>query len=1712
MRYIFCIGTWLPSVFIWSAAALAAQGETIEWIRQLGSTQDDTSYGVSADGLGSVYISGRTNGSIDGTTNGSSGDAFVSKYDAAGTLQWTRQLYSLAAEYSYGVSADGLGSVYITGSTTGSLGGPNAGNVDAFVTKYDAAGTLQWTRQLGTSTRDEGRAVSADGLGNVYIAGHTNGSLGGSGDAFISKYDTAGVLQWTRQFGTSANSGDWRLGVSADGLGNVYISGHTFGSLGGPNAGGSDAFVSKYDAVGNFLWSRQWGTSASEKSYGVSADGLGSIYISGIAFVSKYDAAGNLQWTGQVETSPGDFSFGVSADGLGNVYISGFTYGSFGGPNAGDYDAFVSKYDAAGNFLWTQQLGTVAADYSYGVSADGLGNVYFSGFTSGSLGGLNAGGSDAFVAKIADPIIVPEPSSLLLALAATGVFSLVGRARRHRKCGTLSRGVHQRQVKGRHLVGPALLLIVTISSAASAEPLYNIVPLGFHDLEHTRNDGFKVSGASLKEAAQVSGYSNRYNGGSTQLGQTVWLYDGAITNRVGLVGSEHTRNDGYKFSAFANGLSGYSLRYNGGSADMGRSVWYYDGANTVDIGFTGPEHTRNDGYKYSNTVGPIVAGRVRGYSNRYDSGSTDMGRSAWLYNGVATIDVGFTDPEYTRSDGYKFSEALGLNKAGQVAGYSNRYIEYNGGTYLGQSAWLFDGTTTIDIGLTGPEHISSFGNKRSGAQQLNEAGQVLGNSLRFDGGGYSLGNSVWLYDGTTTIEIGLVDAEHTSNAGYRYNGAWRLNEAGHVIGTATRLSSLGFQTGESAWLYNGSTTINIGLTDSEHTRSDGWKDSRASLLNEAGQVLGSATRYGGLGGYSAWLYNGSTTVNIGLTGPEHTRSDDFKRSFSFPINRLNEAGQVVGYSDRYNGGSTELGYSVWLYDGANTIEIGLTGPEHTRSDGYRSSWIRTEVSGQYPDYRNEAGRIIGYSERFNGGNYQLGQSAWLYNGATTREIGLTGADHTFTSGYKYSIAVDLNEAGQVIGRSHRYIGSSSLGGDAWLYDPVLDQTIPLRLSTSSGGFADSSAYYLGEDGLVLGTYTLFDTLDNRLGDRAFFFTIADGLHDLGALVDGGLPANGWEYLANAIRANGRGQILGYGKLTSQSAGQMPYLLTPTVPEPSTILLLGCVAGAALVIRARFRRPYLIVNIAMVVCFAAAPMIAHAATLRTVALSGQQAPGTPDGVNFSMPISSTVHPVLNDAGQTAFKATLTGSGVDSTNNFGIWSEGSGSLALVAREGDHAPGTPSGVNFSIFDGPVLNDAGQTAFKARLTGSGVDGTNYTNRRAIWLEDSGSLALVPGSLGVEGTLPTPALNDAGQVALIGACGGSGGICIWSGDSGSPTLVVRLSEYPFNTLYSPALNDAGRIAFIAGSGNSIWSDRSGSLTLVARGGDQAPGTPNGVVFDYIAFYQQQTPELNDAGQTAFTAEVTGSGVDYFTNRWGIWSEGSGSLALVARYGDHAPGTPSGVNFGNGLNAPFEPVLNNAGQVAFKSFLTGSGVDSTNDSGIWSDVSGSLALVAREGDHAPGMPNGVVFADRIGAGFDFAVELNDAGQIAFQAKLTDGTNSFGIGIWATDRAGALQLIARTGDLLEVAPGDFRTIGGLLFGLYEPTGNSDGRGSGFNNSGQLAFWASFTDGTSGIFVSNRVAVPEPSTLLLGAITLLGLFASREGAPRSRGVVQPKARVS
>lgn len=116
------------------------------------------------------------------------------------------------------------------------------------------------------------------------------------------------------------------------------------------------------------------------------------------------------------------------------------------------------------------------------------------------------------------------------------------------------------------------------------------------------------------------------------------------------------------------------------------------------------------------------------------------------------------------------------------------------------------------------------------------------------------------------------------------------------------------------------------------------------------------------------------------------------------------------------------------------------------------------------------------------------------------------------------------------------------------------------------------------------------------------------------------------------------------------------------------------------------------------------------------------------------------------------------------------------------------------------------------------------------------------------------------------------------------------------------------------------------------------------------------------------------------------------------------------------------------------------------------------------GTHAPGTAEGVLFGDSLG---QFA--MNARGQLALSARLAGpGVVSYAndAGIWLIDTDSVQTLVARMGDMMQVRPGDLRTI--LAAGFL--VGSVNGYPIGLNDKGQLAFTAKFTDGSEGIFVA------------------------------------------
>ena len=379
------------------------------WTRQFGTRGSDIAHSAAVDRAGNIYIAGSTTGAFTGQNL--FGGAFLRKYDSDGNELWTRQ-FGLSYDAASSVAVDSSGNVYVAG--------------DAFLRKYDSGGNELWTRQFGTSSFDAAYSVAVDNNGNIFVAGRS-----GNDDAFLCKYDADGNQKWLQQFGGLLV--DIAYSVSVDGAGNAYVAG-LMGQLLPTESGPQkdyDAFLRKYDSAGSVVWSRQidggWGI---DRAYSVVVDNAGNVYAAGEttgvlpgqtssglgldAFLRKYDATGNELWTRQFGTAQSDSAYSVTIDSADHVYVAGATTGLFPGsaPSGG---AFLRMYDASGNDLWTRQYGIAA----YSVVTGNSDSVSDSVYVAGTTVGLFPGDVDAFVRKY-DPrnptrisigSIYPEPST-----------------------------------------------------------------------------------------------------------------------------------------------------------------------------------------------------------------------------------------------------------------------------------------------------------------------------------------------------------------------------------------------------------------------------------------------------------------------------------------------------------------------------------------------------------------------------------------------------------------------------------------------------------------------------------------------------------------------------------------------------------------------------------------------------------------------------------------------------------------------------------------------------------------------------------------------------------------------------------------------------------------------------------------------------------------------------------------------------------------------------------------------------------------------------------------------------------------------------------------------------------------------------------------------------------------------------------------------------
>ncbi len=307
----------------------------------------DESASHIAIGAGDVVIvTGTTNVSTNATTNN---DLLILKYNGTGAEQFAKIIGGNANLNDNGSTSllDAAGNIYTAGAHVN-----NSSMKDASLVEHDSGGTLQFNQAYNGEGELTDKAVALCSSGGfIYSTGYTY-VYDQDRDFCTVKYDAGGNKVWVKTFNGPDNDTDEPSAITADGSGNVYVAGRS------KNANNDyDMFVIKYNDNGDTLWTRNYdaGVTGDDEVNDMVVDGNGDVYVTGISdedasllvnndyMTVKYSSAGVFQWAVPYNGNGGadDKAYSIALDNSGNAYVTGKTW------NGTDYDIQTQKYTSA---------------------------------------------------------------------------------------------------------------------------------------------------------------------------------------------------------------------------------------------------------------------------------------------------------------------------------------------------------------------------------------------------------------------------------------------------------------------------------------------------------------------------------------------------------------------------------------------------------------------------------------------------------------------------------------------------------------------------------------------------------------------------------------------------------------------------------------------------------------------------------------------------------------------------------------------------------------------------------------------------------------------------------------------------------------------------------------------------------------------------------------------------------------------------------------------------------------------------------------------------------------------------------------------------------------------------------------------------------------------------------------------------------------------
>jgi hypothetical protein len=428
-----------------------AQNTTLDWAKQI-TGGSATPNSMVTDASGNIYITGVFLGTADFDpgpgvnefTSIAGYDAFILKLDPNGNFLWANHTSGSANVEGKGIALDPSGNIYTIGEfyTNADFGtGPGAvnltsqGDFDIYIQKLDNNGVIQWIKQIGGSQGQFSTSIAVDVSGNVHFTGGFYGSpdfdpgagtqiLSSSGgeDIYIAKLNTNGDHVWSKKIGGSG----WDQGtaITTDANGNVYTTGYFTETIDfDPGAAVSNltndqsnnAFVSKLDVNGDFVWAKGLGGTSISTDYGkgkgIAIDLNENVFVIGEfegtidfdpnagvqnyssagsrdIFVEKFSSNGDLDWVNVIGNSDEQNASSIVLDNAGAIYIAGYFEGvidvdpspsNYSLTSAGSRDFFVENFDANGNMNFAVHFGGTSYDWVNSLALDNANNIHLAG-------------------------------------------------------------------------------------------------------------------------------------------------------------------------------------------------------------------------------------------------------------------------------------------------------------------------------------------------------------------------------------------------------------------------------------------------------------------------------------------------------------------------------------------------------------------------------------------------------------------------------------------------------------------------------------------------------------------------------------------------------------------------------------------------------------------------------------------------------------------------------------------------------------------------------------------------------------------------------------------------------------------------------------------------------------------------------------------------------------------------------------------------------------------------------------------------------------------------------------------------------------------------------------------------------------------------------------------------------------------------------------